>query len=225
MNGSFNLFLVAGLVFLAGITTQAQVNDAGLWTSLSLEKRLNKKFSVELNQEVRLFENLSEVGSFYTEIGASYRLSKIFEASAGYRFINKRRLDDSYSIRHRFLVNLNARKKWGQVSSALRVRYQSQYRDVNSSEDGRIPENYLRTKLTFKYDLNKRYQPVLSGETFFHLNHEEGVLMDGYRIGAALEYDLSKRSDVELGYLIDREVQRNNPWTNYVITLSWNYRL
>jgi hypothetical protein len=51
----------------------------------------------------------------------------------------------------------------------------------------------------------------------------DGILFKEYRIAAGFDYKLNKNTDLTLGYLIDREIQAANPWTNYVVTvgLSW----
>ncbi|MBL0072094.1 MAG: DUF2490 domain-containing protein [Bacteroidetes bacterium] len=94
----------------------AQVNDAGLWTSINLEKKITKKIAVDLSQEFRFNENISELGSFFTEISAQYKLHKNLSIGAGYRFINKRELDDSYEKRHRMLFDLNAKEKFWKIA-------------------------------------------------------------------------------------------------------------
>ena len=203
----------------------SQVNDAGMWYALDLEKNLNQNMTANVGTEIRLNENISELGTFLTEAGISYRLSKQVAVSVGYRFTQKRRVDDSYSARHRFLVNLNLRHKIERIAIGARIRYQSQYSDVNSSEDGKIPDNYIRTKITAKADLNKRYAPYLSYEAFIHVNRPEGALYDNYRLAAGIEYEFSKKSAIDVGYMIDREINVSDPWTNYVLTVGWSYKL
>ena len=210
---------------MSPVSVFAQVNDAGLWTSINLEKRLSKKMSLNFSEELRFYENITELGSFFSEISAEYRYNKIFSFSAGYRFTQRRQVDDSYSTRHRYMINLTMKNKLEALSTSVRIRYQSQYTDVTSSEDGMVPENYLRPKLTLKYDFGKKYTPYISGELFFHLNRPDGILMDNYRVAAGIEYDFSKRSSIDLGYLINSEVQVADPWTSYVINIGWNYIL
>jgi hypothetical protein len=201
----------------------AQVKDAGLWASINLEKKLSRKVSIHFTEELRFNENITELGTFFSELTGEYKFSKVLSISGGYRFINKRRVDDSYSKRHRYLFNLNVKGKVGQLGMNLRIRYQSQYADVESSPDGQTPSNYVRPKLTLKYDLNKKYMPWAYGELFVHVNRADGVLLDNYRAGAGFEYDFSKRSSIELGYLINGELQVANPWTDYIISIGWNY--
>ncbi len=217
--------LICSLAFIAPAFASAQVNDAGLWASINLEKKLSKKVSLQFSEELRFNENITELGAIFSEISGEYRYNKMFSISAGYRFTQRRKVDDSYSIRHRYMINLNVKNKIGQFSTNVRVRYQSQFKDVQSSEDGMVPDNYLRTKLSVKYELGKKYTPFISGELFFNVNRPDGILMDNYRIAAGVDYEFSKRSSVELGYQIDSEIQVANPWTSYVITLGWNYLL
>jgi len=203
----------------------AQINDAGLWTSVTLEKKLNRKITLGISEEFRFNENISELSTFFTEAAVEYEFTKAIAISGGYRFINKRRVDDSYSKRHRFLANLVLKWKFGEFNTSVRLRYQSQFSDIESSNDGSVPKNYLRTKLSVKYDLDKRYTPFISGETYYHTNNSDGILFDNFRLSAGIEYDFSKKSSAELGYIFDREVNINEPWTNYIIALSWKYRL
>ena len=211
------------LLLLLPAMVSGQVNDAGLWSSINLQKKLNGKFTVDLCQEFRFNENISELGSFFTEASLQYKINKRISVSAGYRFINKRELDDHYSKRHRALIDLNLKHKISKVTAAARIRFQSQFADYYSSETGKIPENYLRTKLTFKYDTGKRITPSIGGETFVNLNRAEGMLLDTYRLSAGLEYEINKRTSVEVGYLLDKEIQVSEPWTSYITTVGFNY--
>lgn len=212
------------LLLILPALTSAQVIDAGLWTSINLEKKLNGKFTVDLCQEFRFNENISELGTYFTEASVQYKINKRISLAAGYRFINKRELDDHYSRRHRALLDINLKEKFSKITVAARIRFQSQLADYYSSETGKIPENYLRTKLTFKYDTGKRITPSIGGETFVHLNRADGMLLDNYRLSAGLEYEINKRASVDAGYLLNKEVQVAEPWTSYITTLGINYK-
>lgn len=214
------------ILILAPVTTAvAQVNDAGLWASVNLEKKFSKKISLHFSEELRFNENFSELGTVFSELTGEYQFSKMFAVSGGYRFIQKRRLDDSYSTRHRYLINFNVKNKLGPVATNFRIRYQSQYSDIYSSEEGMVPSDYLRTKLSLKYNLQRKYTPFISGEMFVHLNRADGMLLDNYRVSAGMEYEFSKKSSIDLGYMVDREIQVKNPWTSYVVVIGWNYIL
>jgi len=223
MSKRYIYYLCVLLFTLSTPVVMAQVNDAGLWASVNLEKKFTTKISIHFTEEFRFNENFSELGVFFSELTGEYQFSKMFAVSGGYRFIQRRRVDDSYSNRHRYLFNLNIKNEIGAFRTNFRLRYQSQYANVHSSEDGPVPDNYLRPKLTVKYNLEKKYIPFISGEGFIHLNRADGVLFDAYRLTAGMEYEFTKKSSIELGYMIDREVQVADPLTNYVIVIGWKY--
>lgn len=221
---NFFLFLILFSVW-GSVPLIAQVNDAGMWIGIDLEKKIGNELAIQFSDEIRMNENISEVGTWLNEIGLDYRINKVISASVAYRLILKRRVDDSYSTRHRYLINLNFKEKFGNFNLSFRTRFQSQYTDILSSDFGKSPDNYLRTRVSVKYNTNRKYIPFVSGETFFHLNHPGGFLFDNYRVSGGIEYQFSKKSSLNLGYMIDREINVSDPWTNYVITMSWEQRL
>jgi hypothetical protein len=217
-------FLFLPLLFISNAAF-TQVNDAGLWLGLNLEKKISGNFSLNLEDELRLNENLSEAGTHYTEIGGDYKLSKGFSAGLYYRFTEKRRLDDSYSKRHRFYTELSYRRKVNRFSFTLRERLQCQYADIQSSEKGHIPEYYLRSKFSIKYRVKKRIQPFVNTEIFYQLSNAEGNEIDNFRVAGGLEYSFKKYGSVELYYLINKEINVKDPLTEYIIGLGYNYAL
>ena len=65
----------------------------------------------------------------------------------------------------------------------------------------------------------------MSGESFYYLNRPGGPLFTGYRLSAGFEYEYSEKSAINLGYIFDREVNVSNPWTNYIVSIGWSYKL
>jgi hypothetical protein len=203
----------------------AQVKDAGLWLSLNAEYKFNKKVSAAFSQEFRFNENISELGTAFSEISVDYKLRFIkgLSVSPGYRFIQRRNLDDSYSLRHRFLFDVMYRRTPGKFSITLRERFQSQVADVKSSEEGFAPVSYLRNKLTVKYDLKDTIQPWLAAELFYQLNNASGNEFDNIRYSAGADVDLSKKHSFSIFYLVNKEINVNDPWTDYVIGAGYKY--
>lgn len=209
----------------APFSTFAQVEDAGLWTSVNIEKKITTDFSVELSEELRFNENISELGTVFTEVGGDYKLIKHVTVGASYRFIQRRRVDDFYSLRHRYTFTATLRYKIKKMAINLRERYVTQYADINTSEDGKIPQKYLGSKLTLKYDLEKKYTPFLYTELFYNLSIPEGNDFDNVRYAAGFEYEFNKKNSIELSYLVNKEFNVNNPLTSYVIEIAYNFIL
>jgi len=220
----FSGFLSAFLLLLT-VSASGQNNDAALWLSVNVEKLLTSKTSVTFTEECRLNENISRAGTVFTDLGISHKLNKTFTVSLNYRFIQRRNLDASYSTRHRFYVDVSGRRKAGKFSFTLRERVQFQIRDYNSSETGRIPEWYLRSKLSVKYSLGRKITPMVSAEVYFQLSNPGNNEIDNLRLAAGFEYEINKRHSIEPYYLIQRELNVNDPVTDYIIGLGYNLKL
>lgn len=221
---TMNRRLAFCLVILGFATTNltAQINDAGLWTSISLEKKISKRISLEASEELRFNENISELGTFFTEIGPQFKVYKGLNAGISYRFIQKRRLDDSYSVRHRINTDLSYRFKIKDFTLSLRERYQVQYGENYFTGENETANTTLRSKLSLKYRINKKWDATVFGEMFNPLFEGETYISD-IRIGSGIDYQIIKPLGVEVFYLINKELNVSDPTTDYVGGLGITY--
>jgi Protein of unknown function (DUF2490) len=215
--------LLLFLLVLAGNSVSAQVNDAQLWLSVNLEKKVTTALSVDFTEEVRMDENMTEAGTIYSNFGVSYRFWKRFKVEACYRFTLKRRLDDTYEQLNGWYVEGSYREKIKPIALSLRLRYQSRYAESFTSEKAGIPKNHLRTKLTVKYDLQKKFEPYVYAETFFRTGVPASVSFDQLRLCAGIEYSFSRMHMIDLHYLFCREYNAANPETDYVIGVGYYF--
>ena len=213
--------LLLFILILVGNGLRSQVNDAQLWMSVNLEKKLTPALSVLFTEEIKVDENITEVGTLYSDIGISYRFWKKFKAGASYRFVLKRRLDDTYKKYHSWYAEGFYREKFKPVGLTLRLRYQSRYAEEFSSEKSAIPKSHIRTKLTVKYDLQKKFEPYVYAETFFRMGETAVQSFDQLRLCAGIEYTFNRRHMIDLRYLFCREYNAVNPETDYVVVLSY----
>jgi Protein of unknown function (DUF2490) len=219
MNKYFLLFIFYSYCY----TSSAQINDAVLWTGINIEKKIAKGFAASLSQECRFNENISELGTAFTEVGLEHKVIKRLSFGFTYRFIQNRNIDDSYSIRHRLMADLSYRYKLKTFGFIIRERFQSQIRDVAEGEDGFAPVHYLRSKLTIKYTPDKKYAPWLSTELFYQLNNYKGNKIDNVRFSAGVDYDFNKHHSLSLFYIINKELNAPDPYTGYISGINYKY--
>lgn len=208
---------------LSGFSSKAQVNDAQAWLNLNVEKKITPRFSATVTGEVRLDENYSEVGTILCDLGLSYRFNDRLKAAISYRYSLKRRLDDTYEPRHSWYADGYYRERFKPVELVFRLRYQARYDEAYTSAESTTPTNHLRTKLTAKLDLNRKYLPYLFGELFFRTSPSKYQPMDQFRAGAGVEYSFNRRNKIDLNYFISRETGVNNPETDFVIGFGYFY--
>ena len=77
MSKTIRVFSILSLLFwnLEGFS-QVVYPDFGMWNTISIEKKINKKVSVSIDQEFRLKENLYRMNLFYTNIRVIYKFLK-----------------------------------------------------------------------------------------------------------------------------------------------------
>jgi Protein of unknown function (DUF2490) len=221
----FPAFLLLLMLQLSTLIANAQVKDAGLWTSVNLEAKLVKKLSLSISEELRFNENVTELGAAFTDVGLSYKLNKHFQFGANYRFIQRHRVDDYYSFRHRFYIDAKYSHKLKPFEVSLRTRLQNQVEDIGRAADGGIPVYYLRNKLSANWNTRKAYTPYVSLELFSPLNYPREVAFDGIRTVAGVEYEFTKHHKVDAFYLIQKELNVERQVTDFVIGIGYYYKL
>jgi hypothetical protein len=216
-------YLLLFFLLLAGKIVFAQVNDAQLWTSVNLEKKLTPDLSIEFTEEVRIIENMTEAETIFSELGASYMFWKRLKLGAAYRFTLKRRLDDTYAHLNSWYVEGSYHEKIKPFRFVLRLRYQSRYAEAFTSEKAGTPKNHLRTKLMVKYDLSKKTEPYVYAETFFKIGVPAAESFDELRLCGGVKYAFNRMHKVDLHYLFCREYNAANPETAYVIGVGYYF--
>lgn len=213
------IFLITGAV-----DGFAQEQDLELWTSIEVEKRLNKKLRLTFEEQARFNENISGFFKFNSDIGISYRINKYVKIGANYRLEQKKQPENYYSTRHRFTSDLILRYEVARFLFSYRNRYQHKYVDLYSSEDGSIPRTYNRSRIQAEYNIRKNpLTPYISYEFYFKLNNFEYNEIDTHRYTVGFEYSLNKRNDLDLYFRILKHVNVNRPVTSNIIGISYCY--
>jgi hypothetical protein len=219
------LFVCCSLSAYSQATEPSQ--DAGLWTTLNLDKQFNEKLSVFLTEEFRMKENFSSVNLFYTDIGVEVRPVKFLKVSLAYRSIQKSLIDETYSFRHRLMLDITLKQKIGNFALAYRQRLQSEVRDIYSSDNGNLPEWYSRNKFSVKYDFGKAVSPYLAVELRYQINDPRLIESNGtwhrtrYILG--MDYKINDKNTFGLYYLIQNEYNVKTPQTIYILGLEYSY--
>lgn len=204
---------------------RAQVKDAGLWTSLSIEAKLVKKLSLNVSQEYRFNENVTELGTWISEAGLEYKLNKHVKASVNYRYTMKRQTNNLYSPRHRLFIDVKAEKKIKPFIFQFRTRFQQEYADIGRASDGGFAGYYSRNKFNLKFDLDRKWEPYFSVELFSPLHRDQPFVFDDIRYSAGFEFALSKHHKLDLYYMIQKEMNVNDPVTDFIGGIGYQFKL
>lgn len=222
------------VIFISSLqlNVQGQNNeDLQLWTSASVKTKLAKGWTAVAEQGLRLGNNWSQLSTTYSELGIRYKYNKHWTFKVAYRFGQPTNPDLPIHHDHRYVVDVRYREDWNldimdiqELEINFRFRYQSRYRDIFVSEDGRIPTNYLRGKLTFVLDLDNIIEPSFGAEWFYRLKYD-GNFFDAYRLFISLDWAIDAKH--ALGFTLMREMEFNveRPENINVLGINYSYKL
>lgn len=206
-------------------------NDAGMWNTFSLQKSINKKLYLSFDQEFRLRENYTRLNLFYTNLGIGYKMSKNLKSEFTYRTIQKYQIDNSFSFRHRLMLDVTYKKKISKLVFLNRLRYQTEVRDYLISDLNRYPEQFLRYKLELKLDLDKKITPFISSEIRFQIDVQRGKEaiynneIHRIRNAAGIDYKINDKNTLSIYYLIQNEFYLSSPENNFILGLQYSINL
>ena len=215
------------LFYLTTVTLFAQVsNDAGLWCTFNIEKKVKSNAFVFATEEYRVRENFTRTNLFYTDLGFGIKPFKFLKVSLAYRLIEKNQDDDTYSYRHRVMLDITAKKKFGNYAISYRQRLQAEVRNVYSSATGSLPEWYSRNKFEIKYDFGKPIIPYIAAEFRYQIHNPRMLESEGTwhrnRYFAGIDYKRNEKSTFGLYYMMQREYNVTAPQNLYIVGIEYS---
>jgi hypothetical protein len=206
--------------------SQSIENDARLWFQFKLDKDVHKKLNVHIAFQNRINENMSRFSRSMSEMGLTFKIHKNIRLLVDYSFGFNRRLDDSYSKLHRMDAGLLLRKKVKKLVISSRNLIQWQYKNVFSSENGKLANIYFRSKLSFNYQLNKHFECYTAQEINLALQslNEEGLSRSRTFFG--LTYNLNKKNSIETYFLYQKRIKTSiSPRQDFVYGIKYSKSL
>jgi hypothetical protein len=220
-----NKALLTALTILVSLTCQGQEWDFSTWHKVVVKGELTKKISLSLEQQLRLQDNSSAIDETFTEIGLGYDLPKGFALSGAYRLGWSPDNDGFYSNRHRYNIDLKYGRKIWKLQAKVRARFQ--HRPAKYLLNDRLEPNdspaFARIKLSVNYRKLKKWTPGLEFETFIRLDSPIENRISRFRYRVFLDYDLPKRQELGLFYMIQTDFSGNAPEFVSSVGISYSY--
>lgn len=211
------------LLFLSipfqGLLSQDQ--DFRGWYSVSYDNELFNLFDFSISPQLRMKENHSQLDSWIVDAEMDYEVIDDVEVGSRYRY--KMEADNGL-----FKDRIHRIGFYGKYSYRLkpfdlyyRTIYQWEFENINSSVDGRMPEEVWRHKVQAKYDRNKiDYKPFISFEYYDVVRPMEDTNKHKMRFKGGVEYKINKHYSVSLGYIYQKELNQPNPSIDHIIALG-----
>lgn len=183
------------LAIAAEATAQEVENEMQYRTELGLSYSPFKKIKFSFNPEIR-FDNAFSADKYVFEGGVEYKPVKLLELEANYRYLVNPRETKETEYFNRYAFSATAKKEFGRLETALRLRYS------NDADDEITDEKFFRYKFSTEYNIPKsKLTPSLAVEAFQSLGDESGLYK--MRYSAGLDYKLFKKNYIGIGYKFD----------------------
>ena len=167
--------------------------DNQSWSSLNF--KIDAPFSTKLNieQSLRLENNLSQFKQTFTEISISYKINDLMRIDIPYRYsIYKNKIKNRISIGSS--IKLNKKK----IGTKYRLKFQ------NIKESDKPIEITFRNKFTISYKVKKKIEPFIAYEIFNpYENRIRGI--DETRISLGSQIKINKKRYIKFYYIHKKE--------------------
>lgn len=211
-------------VLLVTVSATAQRQDFRTWWAAELRGELFNEIDYKLTPEVRFFDNSSRMSSYLFDVDASYPFLKYFRGGGQYRF--EQIMTEEQYLGNRFGLYLRGGYKIDRFRLGYRGMYQWEFVGINTSEGGKIPDEYHRHKFSFAY-YRKRWdlRPSVAVEYFVNRVPVRTSYERKARFTAALDYKINKEMSLGVSYKIQQEYFANNPMTAHIIATKFTFEL
>ncbi|MGZ3898918.1 MAG: DUF2490 domain-containing protein [Bacteroidia bacterium] len=196
------------------------MEDFQVWTNLEIESPVNKRIMIHLQQQTRFINNATQYAYSYFDAGGLYRITRNLRFTFNYIYVDKKRMDPSYSYRHQFEGYFTYRKKIGKFVFFDRLLSDMQFKDYNADPQGNhLRDFYVRNKFTIRYKLPNGFTPYVAQETYYKFDgmyYEKGF--NRIRLFGGLLYNITDLWLAEIFYMTEFNHDAKIPTNNYVIS-------
>lgn len=195
--------------------------------AVSVKTKPMKKWSVEIEEQLRFKDHASTIDQFFSEIYSDYGIVKNIKLGAGFRYLRNQDTKgkiQGYEDMIRYHIDCIYRKDFFRFSLKTRLRYQDRIDLEESTSSDERSEKHVRLKNSLKYDIKKwKLDPRISGELFHQVGNESKL--SKYRLGAGTSYRIKKLGSLGLFYLLEQEVNVADPILAHIVKASFSFNL
>lgn len=223
----FLKIILLGVFFTNIVYAQEDTNDWASWNSVGLKYKLNEKWSFDLEQHLRLKENISTVDEYFTQLEAKYKILKNFRLGGGLRYIRENDNQGNiqgYENHFRFHLDAIYKHKIDRFSLGYRFRYQNKNELGVSSDEGDYANQNIRLKTSVKYNVKDwSLDPKFSAELFNRFQEDSENGFNKYRLTFGTDYKIKNFGEIGLFYRFEKELNVEIPETKNIIGLKYTY--
>ena len=182
------------LLFGMSFPAWAQSDDFNTWTKFKVSHKIDSRFSVSGDLELRMKDDVSRLDRWGLTVGGSYRPCSFLNLGVGYETHLRNLGDSDWKLRHRYHISATANFRYQWLKVSLRERFQQTFDRGDS-------ETRLRSRLKLSYAPTKGIvSPYFSVEIYQSLDDTSFWRADRMRYRPGVEIALAKRWSLDAFY-------------------------
>ena len=214
------LFVVLIFSFQEGIGQQEYskvFEDFGLWSSISLDGDISKKWTYKGTYAYRLKNNASELRTTYFQANINRDLKKKWDVGMAVRYSAKQ---NSQIFRFSPIVKKYIRFKPINVLYRFKADISHELFDARAEWESRI-----RNRFGVEYSRKKHDLKGGISVEWFHENDDHLLWANNIRYNASIQYKINKKFRIKTTFLVQQELNKAKPVRDYVIRWNVHYKL
>lgn len=226
-------FFLFFLIVLNGFSQTAKQSSG--WLMFLNSTRLNDKWGLHLDVQLRTADQWDGVRNFLFRPGATYYINKNSNATVGYLLTNTYLKNDGISdntltehrIWEQYIFTHKIKPVYAQHRFRLEQRFMETAEDDVFSQRFRYFFRFMLPLTNTKENFTKGPFVALQNELFFNIQNKDklnGKFFDQNRAYGAVGYRFSKSSDLEAGYLNQFVNGRAGNTMNNVVQIAFYTR-
>ena len=215
------LIIIAMLYLPKQADGQVVVRDFQVWSSVQINKDIGTKWSVSLENQIRLEHDAKQFDENLTQLELDFSPFKSWQFSLGFREIRHRTGSGDFENRMRIHLDAGYSLEINRLEAGVRARIQFR---SDEGEDQLL--NDFRSRLMLDYNIPSwKLDPFVYGEVDFRLPGREPFGYYSFRMVLGLIWKISTLHRLRFFYMLEREQQEYYPFTANRLGIEYQIRL
>lgn len=200
--------------------------DFGIWGGVNIEKEISKKTTINLEQQLRFYSNVTKFDDYIIDFGSKYKINKNFKLGANIRYIHNVKRWTVAENNYRYNLDLLYK---GKLSNKLkiyyRLRYQKEYVNLLSEyEEINIHSSSIRNRIKAQFRANKINKLFISAELhrLIEMFKEPYFNLIRFHIGDNIKTKIGE-FNCSIGYT--QEINTNYPLSFFFLKTIYTLKL
>ena len=198
--------------------------DIGLWTSLGIDYKFNKKWQASAEQQIRTFNNALKIKKSITDFGLDYKINKQFKLGSGLRYAYNREKDNLFSHNIRYNLDFKYKRKLSKKADLqYRFRFQSNFEGPFTGFSDFRQTGKLRDRLKLAYEVGN-HSLYFGTELFREDIYYRKSRFIGLRLFIGDEIETSS-GGLNYGFGYERELNQEYPLNYFFARVNYTFKM